>query len=187
MKIGKFTILGISIMITTVLLMGCSFVKSNKEVEIDWDTVNKALAEGGYQANSVEEAEEIVGYTIPTIKPLPQGFEEEPTGILILKTNPLKEDSPLNVWLTWGHENGAKSGFFTLDLIANAQPIEIDTSSDSEFEITEINGTEVYLKVAKAICELYWYNEDINYHLYGMLTDTLTEDIYIDMAETIIE
>lgn len=168
-----------------IALGGCS-------AGIDWDEVDKALNEPtGYIAKSLKEAEAIVGYHIPTIKNVPQGFNKEPM-LQIFKLNPLV-DKPvkelgLEVIQNWTHKEGIKSGNFTLDIKPLPEPAKMHVGENDTFEIVAINGREVktYLRADGLVFRLDWYVDGINYSLYGGITDTLTKETYLEMAKDII-
>ena len=59
----------ILICLMTFLFTACTSCENAKDTEIiiDWGEVNKALNEKGYYPQSIEEAEIIAGYKVPTI------------------------------------------------------------------------------------------------------------------------
>ena len=179
----KSLILLVVISLLTVVLFGCS---TEPEVDVNWEEVNKALDER-YQYNppSLKAAAAIVGYTIPTIKRVPSGFNKKP-GILISKLNPLQEDSPIEVMQTWMHEKGYDElGILWL----HVAPLPGPSGGVSPAQKIEIKGIEVYknLREDGLVFSLSWYDQGLDYHLYGMITDTVTEETYLDMAQQLIE
>jgi len=168
-----FTIL----FVMAILLVGC-------KQKVDWDEVNAALNEEGlYHAKSLKEAEEIVGYRVPTVDEVPPGFTAEPD-VLVSKLNKFEEDSPLEVHQFWKHKDGRYQGIFEL----HVSPYRIQIGGPTkQVTINGYPGESQLLEDASRppLLTLAWSDGELHYKLLATLADNMDESMIHELAESI--
>ena len=181
----------ILICLMTFLFTACTSSENAKDTEIiiDWGEVNKALNEKGYYPQSIEEAEIIAGYKVPTIiNNLPPGFNDN-FYIFIIKQNPLKEDSHLSVMQSWSYDDGQASFPVFFETLVSTEQFTLGKHREERSEVVQINNLEVQILIPNGsdVITLIWHDGKINYCLYGKITEQLTENKYLEIAKLLID
>lgn len=164
------------IAIISAVLVRNAFTDSRKELNFD--------ERGIYRTYSIDEVREFVGFPIPTLRNLPHGYSSPPK-VTVAKV-PMQENK-YEVELVWTHDSGASGESIFFRLSENQS--KIGGENVENVDINGITGQKQLLDDRQdgspSLFTVMWYDGNINYMLYGAISETMTSDNFLQLARSI--